>query len=98
MTPEILDLIMKAASAEGIRAAAHRQGMTTLRECAIRKALAGETSLEEVYRVTSEDHGFDEEGGHQAVVSAGMGHGHGVKGPVPHPQDEAQGRREKRVA
>lgn len=61
MTPEILELIMQSASADAIRNAAHRQGTTTLRECAIRKALTGETSLEEVYRVTSEGQGFEED-------------------------------------
>lgn len=59
MTPEILELIMRGATAEAIKAAAHRQGMTTLRECALGKALGGDTSLEEVFRVTSEDQGLD---------------------------------------
>ena len=60
MTPEVLDLIMKSASAEQIKNCAREQGMSTLRECAVRKALAGETSLEEVFRVTSEDAVEDE--------------------------------------
>ncbi len=55
MTPDILELITRNAMAEEIKEAAKRQGMTTLRECALRKALAGETTLEEVFRVTGEE-------------------------------------------
>lgn len=57
MTPEVRALIMQGASAEEIKEHARKHGMTTLRECAIKKALEGETSLEEVFRVTSEDQG-----------------------------------------
>lgn len=55
MTPEILKLIMEGASADLIKNRAREDGMNTLREAAVRKALAGETSIEEVFRVTTED-------------------------------------------
>lgn len=55
MTPEILHLIMQGASADHIKQKAREHGMKTLRESAIQKALTGETSLEEVFRVTTED-------------------------------------------
>ncbi len=55
ITPEIRQLIMEGASAEKLKTEAHRHGMTTLRESAIQKAIARETSLEEVFRVTGED-------------------------------------------
>ena len=57
MTPEIRTRIMRGASAEEIKLFAHGEGMSTLRESALQKALEGETSLEEVFRVTSEDQG-----------------------------------------
>ena len=46
---------MRGASADEIKMFAHQNGMSTLRESALAKALEGETSLEEVFRVTSED-------------------------------------------
>lgn len=55
MGPEVNALIMKNAGSDVIKAAARRAGMTTLRECALRKAIAGETSIDEVYRVTTSD-------------------------------------------
>ena len=55
MTPEIKSLIMKRTSGEEIKQSARRQGMSTLRESGIKKALAGETSLDEVFRVTAGD-------------------------------------------
>ena len=61
MTPEIKELIMKGGTSEEIKVLAHKIGLSTLRESAIRKALAGETTLEEVVRVTSEDQGMDRE-------------------------------------
>ncbi len=57
MEPPILELIMKGATSEAIKVKARELGMTTLRECALRKAADGDTSLEEVYRVTAEDSG-----------------------------------------
>lgn len=59
MTPDIKELIMKGGTSEEIKVLAHKIGLSTLRESAIRKALAGETTLEEVLRVTSEDQGMD---------------------------------------
>ncbi|MBU9888711.1 MAG: Flp pilus assembly complex ATPase component TadA [Candidatus Omnitrophica bacterium] len=55
MTPRILEMVMQGASMDELARAARAQGMNTLRESAIGKALAGETSLEEVFRVTTED-------------------------------------------
>ncbi len=49
------ELILKRASLVKIYEYAHRQGMKTLREDAIEKALNGEVSLEEVLRVTPEE-------------------------------------------
>ncbi|MFA7255584.1 MAG: ATPase, T2SS/T4P/T4SS family [Candidatus Omnitrophota bacterium] len=55
MKPDILEMIMQGASADLIKERAREHGMNTLRESAIQKALAGETSLEEVFRVTIAD-------------------------------------------
>jgi len=52
---EIRALIMKNADASAIRRAAVDAGMVTLREDGATKVLAGETTLEEVLRVTQED-------------------------------------------
>ncbi|HOW87742.1 MAG TPA: ATPase, T2SS/T4P/T4SS family [Candidatus Omnitrophota bacterium] len=57
MKPDILDMIMQGASADLIKQKARENGMHTLRESAIQKALSGETSLEEVFRVTTVDAG-----------------------------------------
>lgn len=61
MTPEVVGLIAKGGTADDIKRQARAQGMTTLRECAVRKAAEGETSLEEVYRVTASDETRKEE-------------------------------------
>lgn len=55
MTPQILELVMQGASMDELGKAARAHGMNTLRESAIQKAMTGETSLEEVFRVTTED-------------------------------------------
>ncbi|MDD5226985.1 MAG: ATPase, T2SS/T4P/T4SS family [Candidatus Omnitrophica bacterium] len=55
MRPDILEMIMQGASADMIKDKARQNGMNTLRESAIQKALAGETSVEEVFRVTVAD-------------------------------------------
>lgn len=55
MKPEFTEMIMNRATAEEVKTAARKAGMVTLRGCAVRKAMGGETSLEEVFRVTSED-------------------------------------------
>jgi type II secretory ATPase GspE/PulE/Tfp pilus assembly ATPase PilB-like protein len=61
MTPEVRELVMKNENAESIKVFAQKHGMTTLRESAIAKALEGETSLEEVFRVTTEEGSSHEE-------------------------------------
>ena len=55
MKPDILDMIMQGASPDLIKESARKHGMNTLRESAVQKALAGETSIEEVFRVTVAD-------------------------------------------
>jgi general secretion pathway protein E len=45
-------LIIKRNGSHVIKEAAVKKGMNTLREDGLRKALAGETTLEEVCRVT----------------------------------------------
>lgn len=55
MKPDILEMVMQGVSADVIKAKAREHGMKTLRESAIQKALIGETSLEEVFRVTIAD-------------------------------------------
>lgn len=49
-------LIIKRASASAIKNQAVNEGMKTLRVVGIEKAVEGITTLEEVWRVTSEDH------------------------------------------
>ena len=63
MKPEILEMVMRGDSADLIKEKARAQGMKTLRESAIAKAMSGETSLEEVFRVTTADVGVKPEGG-----------------------------------
>jgi type II secretory ATPase GspE/PulE/Tfp pilus assembly ATPase PilB-like protein len=48
-------LIMAHADAAQLKSQARRDGMVTLREAAVRKLLAGETTLEEVFAVTHPD-------------------------------------------
>ncbi len=55
MKPDILSLIMQGVSADVIKEKAREIGMKTLRESAIEKVLSGETSVEEVFRVTTKD-------------------------------------------
>ncbi len=52
MEDNIKQLILKRASSDDILAAARENGMTTMMEDGIRKVFAGETTLEEVLRVT----------------------------------------------
>jgi general secretion pathway protein E len=51
---EIKELISQRRGSHVIKKAAVEKGMSTLREDGLRKALAGETTLEEVYRVTQD--------------------------------------------
>jgi type IV pilus assembly protein PilB len=53
MTDEIKRLIIEGGSVEDIHKLAVAQGMLTLRQSGIRKALEGETTLEEVLRVVA---------------------------------------------
>ncbi|UCB56570.1 MAG: Flp pilus assembly complex ATPase component TadA [Candidatus Omnitrophota bacterium] len=55
ITPKIKDLIAQKAPEVQIKNAARREGMTTLRENGLAKVIRGETSLEEVLRVTVPD-------------------------------------------
>jgi type II secretory ATPase GspE/PulE/Tfp pilus assembly ATPase PilB-like protein len=53
MTEEIERLIIEGGSVEDIHKLAVTQGMLTLRQSGIRKAIEGETTLEEVLRVVA---------------------------------------------
>ena len=55
MTDTIRALIMRHATAGELRTAAIQGGMETMFENGLRKALAGQTTIEEVLRVTRED-------------------------------------------
>jgi type IV pilus assembly protein PilB len=55
MSEEIKRIIVEGGSAVDIKEEALRQGMITLRRCAILNALRGNTSIEEVLRVTLSD-------------------------------------------
>jgi general secretion pathway protein E len=55
MTDGIRALIMRHATSGEIRVAAISEGMETMYENGLRKALAGQTTIEEVLRVTRED-------------------------------------------
>ncbi|MFH1094151.1 MAG: ATPase, T2SS/T4P/T4SS family [Candidatus Omnitrophota bacterium] len=55
LTPEVKDLIMKKAQEGIIKAKGREQGMRTLREHGVTKALKGITSLEEITRLTVDD-------------------------------------------
>jgi len=52
LTPRIRQMIVERRPAEELLAAAISDGMTTLRQSAISKVLAGETTLKEINRVT----------------------------------------------
>jgi general secretion pathway protein E len=58
---EIKELITQQQAVHIVKQAAIRKGMTTLREDGLRKALAGRTTLEEVYRVTQDSVQVDTE-------------------------------------
>ena len=55
MTDQVRELLMSGADATSIRKAAQLGGMLNLRQDGLQKAIAGETSLEEVLRVTQLD-------------------------------------------
>jgi type II secretory ATPase GspE/PulE/Tfp pilus assembly ATPase PilB-like protein len=55
ITDDIQNLIFSQATTMEIRDAARRNGMRTLRDDGLRKAMSGSTTLEEVIRITSLD-------------------------------------------
>jgi type IV pilus assembly protein PilB len=55
MSEEVKRIIIDGGSAMDIKACALEQGMLTLRRCAILNAMRGNTSIEEVLRVTLSD-------------------------------------------
>jgi general secretion pathway protein E len=55
MSDNLRSLIMRHATAGDLRSAAIMEGMETMFENGLRKALAGVTTIEEVLRVTRED-------------------------------------------
>lgn len=55
LTPAIRELILKRATADEIKNQARREGMSTLRESGFQKVLQGETTVEEVLRITAAD-------------------------------------------
>jgi type II secretory ATPase GspE/PulE/Tfp pilus assembly ATPase PilB-like protein len=56
VTETIRRLIIKRASSAVVKNQAVAEGMRTLRMVGIDKALEGITTLEEIWRVTAEDH------------------------------------------
>jgi type IV pilus assembly protein PilB len=56
MSERLRDIILNGGSTDDIRRQAIEEGMLSLRESALRKALTGMTSLEEVVRVTMGEH------------------------------------------
>ena len=57
VTPAVEDLILSRASAQAVRTLARREGMLTLRQAGWQKALAGDTSLAEIFDHTlAHDH------------------------------------------
>ena len=55
LSPAVKELILKKAQESELKTVARREGMQTLRENGVQKALEGVTSLEEVLRVTAPD-------------------------------------------
>jgi len=55
VTDSVRQMILDRASAKEIKETGRKQGMLTLRECAIRKLLGGVTTVEEMIRVTASD-------------------------------------------
>ena len=54
ITDRIRAMVLKHADAGDIEAAARKEGMYTMYEDGLRKAVAGQTTVEEVLRVTQE--------------------------------------------
>lgn len=60
LTSKLKDMIVARNGADEIKRAARHEGMNTLRQSAVEKALEGETSLDEALRVTAMDSGLAE--------------------------------------
>lgn len=55
LSQSVREAILRRANADEIKKIARQEGMTTLRESGIRKAIEGETTVEEVIRITAGD-------------------------------------------
>ena len=71
VTPAIEELILARASASEVRNRARAEGMRTLRDSGLAKALAGETSLAEVLEHTIGDEGNSDRGSGAATGPGG---------------------------
>jgi general secretion pathway protein E len=56
MTQEIADIILKNPVESAILAQAQKQGMLTMAQEGILKVIAGETTIDEIVRVTEEEY------------------------------------------
>jgi type IV pilus assembly protein PilB len=70
VTPAIEELILARASASDVRTRARAEGMRTLRDAGLMKALAGDTSLAEVLEHTIGDEGNSDRGSGAATGPA----------------------------
>jgi len=55
MTPRIQEMVLQGADSNAIKRESRRQGMRTLREDGAEKMLRGETTMEEILRVTRDE-------------------------------------------
>jgi type II secretory ATPase GspE/PulE/Tfp pilus assembly ATPase PilB-like protein len=55
MTPQLREMVFKGESTEHVRRMARKQGMRTLFEDGIVKAMKGLTTLDEILRITQHD-------------------------------------------
>ncbi len=55
LSPSMREAILRRANADEIKRIARQEGMTTLRESGIQKVIEGETTMEEVVRITASD-------------------------------------------
>ena len=55
LKPDLKELIMKRVAGDELKSHARKLGMITLRGSAIRKVIDGETSVGEMFRVTTGD-------------------------------------------
>ncbi len=61
LTPKVREYILKRAGELRIKTVGREEGMITMREDGLQKAMAGATSLEEVLRVTAPDEDFPQD-------------------------------------